>query len=109
MTEVVSFAGPDGSCLNVEVADEASGLERISRDPDGTARAGRHLMDALAQARPAITSVIDSVRELGPDGYEIEFGLKFNAETGVVIAKTTVEGHFVVKVNWTRPAPDPAA
>jgi hypothetical protein len=109
MTEVVSFAGPGGSCLNVEVADEAPGLERISRNADGTARAGRRLADALAQARPALTSVIDSVRELGPDGYEIEFGLKFNAESGVVIARTAVEGHFAVKVHWTRSAPDPTA
>lgn len=71
--------------------------------------AGRRLEDALAQARPAIRSVVDSVRALGPDEYEIEFGMKFNAESGVVIAKTAVEGHFMVKVRWTRPDPDRTA
>ncbi|MET8740893.1 CU044_2847 family protein [Streptomyces sp. NPDC004728] len=109
MTEVVSFDGPDGASLQVEVADDAPGLERISRDSGEVVRAGRRLEDALAQARPAIRSVVDSVRALGPDEYEIEFGMKFNAESGVVIAKTAVEGHFMVKVRWTRPGPDRTA
>ncbi|MFB6988901.1 MULTISPECIES: CU044_2847 family protein [unclassified Streptomyces] len=108
MSEVVRFAGPDGTSLHVEVAEDAPGLERIARDSDDVVRAGQRLEDALAQARPAIRSVVDSVRALGPDACEIEFGVKFNAESGVVIAKTAIEGHFVVKVQWSRPAPSPA-
>ncbi|MGC4950467.1 CU044_2847 family protein [Streptomyces sp. DT224] len=106
MPEVVSFEGPDGASLQVEVPDDAPGLERISRDSGEVVRAGRRLEDALAQARPALRSVMESVRALGPDAYEIEFGMKFNAESGVVIAKTAIEGHFAVKVSWNRPQAD---
>lgn len=106
MTEIVRFAGPDGASLLVEVDEDSPGLERISRDSAGVAEAGRRLEDALATARPAIRSVIDSVRALAPDEYEVEFGVKLSAEAGVVVAKTAVEGHFNVKVHWSRPSPD---
>ncbi len=104
MAELVRFSGPEGASLLVEVEDDGPGLELISRDPDGVVQAGRRLEDALAAVRPAIRSVVDSVRSLAPDEYEVEFGMKLNAESGVVIAKTAVEGHFTVRIHWNRPA-----
>jgi predicted nucleic acid-binding Zn-ribbon protein len=106
MAELVRFTGPDGASLLVEVEDDAPGLERISRDSGGVVQAGRRLEDALEAVRPAIRSVVDSVRTLAPDEYEVEFGMKLNAESGVVIAKTAVEGHFAVKIHWSRTAQD---
>jgi hypothetical protein len=104
MPEVVRFEGPDGSALQVEVSDDAPGLERISRDhePGEVVRAGRRLEEALAHVRPSLRAVADTVRSLAPDSYEVEFGMKFNAESGVVIAKTALEGHFTVKLQWHR-------
>lgn len=104
MPEVVRFEGPGGSALQVEVSDDAPGLERISRDhePGEVVRAGRRLEDALAHVRPSLRAVADTVRSLAPDSYEVEFGMKFNAESGVVIAKTAMEGHFTVKLQWNR-------
>lgn len=52
MTELASFTGPDGTCLNVEVADEAPGPERISRDRDGTVRAGQRRCSPLHPSPP---------------------------------------------------------
>jgi hypothetical protein len=102
--EVVRFEGPGGSALQVEVSDDAPGLERISRDhePGEVVRAGRRLEEALAHVRPSLRAVADTVRSLAPDSYEVEFGMKFNAESGVVIAKTALEGHFTVKLQWNR-------
>lgn len=37
-----------------------------------------------------------------PSTVELEFGVKFNVETGAVIARTGVEGHLKVKVVWER-------
>jgi Trypsin-co-occurring domain 1 len=42
------------------------------------------------------------VTQLAPDEHEIEFGIKLNAEAGVVVAKSAVEGHFSVKLLWRR-------
>lgn len=88
----------------MEVSDDAPGLERISRDhePGEVVRAGRRLEEALAHVRPSLRAVADTVRSLAPDSYEVEFGMKFNAESGVVIAKTALEGHFTVKLQWHR-------
>ncbi|WP_329262367.1 hypothetical protein OG223_45265 [Streptomyces sp. NBC_01478] len=108
MAELVRFHGPDGASLIVEVEDDDTGLELISRDPTGVVQAGRRLEDALAAVRPALRSVVDSVRTLAPDEYEVEFGMKLNAESGVVIAKSSIEGHFNVKIRWCRADRDPA-
>ena len=43
------------------------------------------------------------LRSLSPDECELEFGVKFAGEAGAVIAKTSTEGHFVVKLSWARP------
>ncbi|MFJ4200912.1 CU044_2847 family protein [Streptomyces sviceus] len=105
MAELVRFHAADGATLLVEVDDEEVDLERIGvRDSHGVAEAGRRLEEALAVVRPALRSVVDFVGALAPNEYEVEFGMKLNAESGVVIAKTALEGHFNVKIHWSGPA-----
>ncbi|KUJ67398.1 hypothetical protein ACZ90_28360 [Streptomyces albus subsp. albus] len=106
MAELVRFSGPEGTSLLVEVADDGPELELIARDPNGVVQAGRRLEEALATVRPALRSVVDSIGALAPDEYEIEFGMKLNAETGVVIAKSAIEGHFNVTLRWSRSVQD---
>jgi hypothetical protein len=38
-----------------------------------------------------------------PNEASIEFGLKLQAQAGVVIAKATTDAHFVVKLVWKNP------
>jgi hypothetical protein len=64
------------------------------------AKARTSLEGALREIRPAVEKVVDTVRALGPDKVEIEFGLKVGGETGVVIAKGTSEVNFVVRMQW---------
>ncbi|MEU7031934.1 CU044_2847 family protein [Streptomyces sp. NPDC014779] len=59
------------------------GLDQVRR------MAGRTLERMVALPRP-------------PSTVELEFGVKFNVETGAVIARTGVEGHLKVKVVWER-------
>lgn len=63
--------------------------------------------DALANVRAAAVSALATFRDdtLKPDDVEIEFGVKLDAGAGAVIARTSLEGHLVVKLRWTR---DPA-
>ena len=100
MSEIVKFETNDKATLLVEVEDDSFGLERVARDDRGIIEASQRLDDALAMARPTIRSVVAALRELAPDEHEIEFGIKLNAEAGVVVAKTAVEGHFNVKLAW---------
>lgn len=99
--ELVRFETGQGDWLLVETNDHDTGVDRIGRrDDNGVVSAATRLEEAVAQVRPAIRTVLDTLRELGPDQHEIEFGIKLSAEVGVVIAKTAMEGHFTVKMTW---------
>jgi Trypsin-co-occurring domain 1 len=101
MSEIVRFDLKDGAGVLVEVDDDPTGIVRASRGQDGVLEAGRRLTDALASVRDAAGQSISVLRSLGPDGLELEFGVKLTAEAGAVIAKTAAEGHFTVKLSWS--------
>lgn len=87
----------------VEVADGDPGFELASRD--GVVHdAARKLESALQDVRAAAESTLEVFRGgvTRPDGIDVEFGVKLNAEAGAIIAKTSVEGHFTVKLSWRR-------
>jgi hypothetical protein len=103
MSELVRFEGPEGSELVVEVADDTPGLELISRREDGIVEARRQLRESLESTLPTLRSVVDAAHALAPQEMEIDFGMKFTAEAGVVVAKTAAEGHVAIRLRWTRP------
>ncbi|MGW1494948.1 CU044_2847 family protein [Streptomyces sp. NPDC002402] len=107
MSDLVRFKTTQGSVL-IEVDENSFGVERVARDRNGVIDAGRRLDDALQAARPTIRAVIETVREMVPDEFEVEFGIKLNAEAGVVVAKTAAEGHFTVRLAWQRSSEGPA-
>lgn len=109
MSELVRFEGPDDSELVVEVADDGPGLELIGRRDDGVIQARRSLRQALDATWPTLRAVVGGVRALAPQEVEIDFGMKFSGETGVVIAKAATEGHFAVRLRWTAAGADAAA
>ena len=61
--------------------------------------AAQRLEQALQTVRPTAERVLAAV-DLAPDQKEIEFGIKLNAEAGALIAKTSAEAHFTVKLTW---------
>jgi hypothetical protein len=108
VSELVRFEGPEGSELVVEVADDTPGLELISRREDGVVEARRRLRESLESTLPTLRSVVETARALAPQEMEIEFGMKFTAEAGVVVAKTATEGHFALRLRWARADTAPA-
>ena len=113
MSELLRFATADGNFVIVEADAQEPGVQRASRH-GGIVDVRRRFEDALADVRNAAASALTVFRDgsLRPDAIEIEFGVRLNAEAGAVIAKTTVEGHFVVKLTWDRnagPAPETPA
>ncbi|MGW2248894.1 CU044_2847 family protein [Kitasatospora sp. NPDC001660] len=101
MPELLRFQGPDDSSLVVEVDDDSPGIQLVSRGDEGIAEAAHRLDAALAACRPTLESVLAVLKHLRPEEIEVSFGIKLNAEAGVVIAKTATEGHFDVTLSWT--------
>jgi hypothetical protein len=102
VTELMRFETDSGSVV-VEVADGEPGFELVARD-GVIADARQKLESALTDVRSAAETTLQVFRDGPgrPDGIEVEFGVKLNAEAGAVIAKSSVEGHFTVKLSWQR-------
>jgi hypothetical protein len=102
LSELLRFGTDEGTFV-VEVADDDPGFELVTRD-GVIADTRQRLEDALVGVRRAAQSALRVFQDesIRPDGVELEFGVKLNAEAGAVIAKTAVEGHFQVKLSWQR-------
>jgi hypothetical protein len=77
-------------------------LDFAAADHGAVVRARTTLDQALRAVRPALRTVVNTVRELSSDEVEVEFGLKVGGESGVIIAKGTSEVNFAVRLTWRR-------
>jgi hypothetical protein len=98
---VVRYEVRDGSYVLVEVDEDSYGVELVSRDSDGVVEAGQRLESALASVREAAQATLDVLSGLSPEAVEVEFGIKLAGEAGALIAKTSAEGHFTVRLSWS--------
>jgi hypothetical protein len=103
VSETLRFQLDDGATALFELAEDPSGVQRVSRTTDGVIEASQRLGEALQTVRSAAKAALEALKTLSPAGLELEFGVKLTAESGALIARTAAEGHFVVKVSW---APD---
>lgn len=103
MSELLRWETDDGPVV-IEVDSNDPGFSPVSRKP------GEEIIDvserfdgALDKVRGAAVSALRTFRDksLDPDEVSLEFGVKFNASAGAVIAKTAVEGHLTVKLVWS--------
>ena len=106
MTDLIKFEAEDGSYLVVESDERVAGPPvPVNRGKKLAVAASTTLEDALQHSLPALRRITEAVQSVAPDEYEVEFGLKLDAEAGAVIAKTGVSGHFTVRLGWKEPAP----
>jgi hypothetical protein len=104
VTELLRWQTDHGAVV-VEVDERDAGFESIKRSPGQVINdVNQKFEDVLANVRDAAVPALKSFRDeaLRPDEVEIEFGIKLNATAGAVIAKSSIEGHLVVKLKWTR-------
>lgn len=93
----------DHGVVFFDVDEPLSGSERVSRRGENLVVAlDERLESALASVRPAAEAVIEAFRALSPDEVAVEFGLRLDAQAGVVVAKTGASGHFTVSLKWAR-------
>lgn len=93
-----SDAGP----VVVEVSELEAGFQGVARSGEVIHDVRARFEDALASVRDAAVAALRTFRDevLKPDTVDIEFGVKFSAAAGAVIAKTAAEGHLVVRLRW---------
>jgi Trypsin-co-occurring domain 1 len=104
MDMVVRYRVGDSSSVLVEVDEDTYGVESVSRT-GGVVEAGQRLESALVSVREAAQATLDALTKLSPETVEVEFGIKLAGEAGALIAKTSLEGHFKVRLSWS-PASD---
>lgn len=104
MDGLLEFKTDDGAVVVVEAAEDEGGPgSRLVARHDGTVEATRTFEGSLEGVRAAAESALRVFRDgsLRPDSVEIEFGVKLTAEAGALIAKSSVEGHLMVKLSWS--------
>ena len=101
MDTVVRYQVGHGSSVLVELDEDTYGVEAVSRTSDGVLEAGQRLESALVGVRDAAQATLDTLTKLSPETVEVEFGIKLAGEAGALIAKTSAEGHFTVKLSWS--------
>ncbi|NUK50379.1 hypothetical protein HRW14_08760 [Streptomyces lunaelactis] len=95
--------GSDGAAVfEVDATLVGDDLELAAGESGVVSRARVSVDEALQQVRPVLSRVAETVRELGPDEAEVQFGLKMGGETGVIVAKGTAEVNFAVRLVWKR-------
>jgi Trypsin-co-occurring domain 1 len=102
--ELLRFELDGGGAVLVEVADDEPGIEQAARVDDLVVKARVSLESALDQVRAFANATLGNVQDLvqQPEQIQVEFGIRFNAEAGAVIARTQAEGHLQVTLTWTR-------
>jgi hypothetical protein len=102
---VVEFILANGQSVFVEVEDtEETARQRVSRGDRGPEQSGKRFLDAIAQVKPAAEAVLNAFRELNtPDEIGLEFGIKFSASAGAILASVDSEATFKVALKWKNP------
>ena len=103
-SELMRVQAEDGSAVLFEVDVTPRGLQEVAFDGK-IVKARETLEQSLGEVRRMALKALDTFRgdgKDGPDGVELEFGVKFKAEAGAaVFARAAAEGHMVVRLSWT--------
>ncbi|WP_322798523.1 CU044_2847 family protein [Thermoflexus sp.] len=82
--------------------EEAPGMVPAARGEGVSEQVRQTFEAALERVRPIAEAVIRKLRGLSdpPDQVEVEFGLKMNAQAGVVLTGAGAEAHYRVTLTW---------
>lgn len=106
MTDLVRFTTDfgEGVVVEVEESDHEAGLVRASRRPGEVVLESTKSFGEIASViQPVANRLIQSIRavDVKPEEVEITFGLKLTFSAGAVIASTSGEGNFQIRLKWS--------
>jgi Trypsin-co-occurring domain 1 len=88
--------------FEADQSEAADGLVLASPSPGDLAdRAKTTLVGALEKLRPSLEKLVESLKNLSPDETTVEFGLRVGGETGLIVAKGTVDANFAIRMTWS--------
>jgi hypothetical protein len=103
MKQIVQFDLEEAGPVMIEVEDTENhrGIERVSRTGEGILKAEKTFMEGISRVKPAAEAVLNAFREMNtPDEIHLEFGLKFSAKAGAILASADGEATFKVSLTW---------
>lgn len=94
----------DGGVVLVEVEDHEDGIVRSARPGEVVATAAESLQASLDRIRPVAGALVAKLRDLAdrPEEITVEFGIKWSAQAGVIVAQAASEANFKVALRWAR-------
>ena len=108
MKKLISLTLDDGSKLFIEATDTGtSGGAYDPRRPVSTGgvieKASDYLDGALSTVQALVGKVAEAVKSspARPDEFEVEFGVQFSAEAGVVLSSVSTEANITITLHWT--------
>lgn len=100
MKRVIEFNHGSANIL-VEMEEEAPRGDRLSGRDGTIGKAKQSFEEAVAAIGPIAETIMRQLSELGPESVNVEFGIKFTSQAGVILASSAVEGHCKVALTWT--------
>jgi len=108
MKNVIQYELPDGTPIFIETEEtETQGRQRGSRSQEGLVQTDKRFSDVMAHIKPTAEYVLQSFRDMQtPDEITIDFGIKFQANAGVVFASASSQATFQVTLKWNNEKPN---
>jgi Trypsin-co-occurring domain 1 len=104
MKNLLEFKLDNGESAFVQIEEPESQVrQRVSRGgADNTnVQAERTFSQALSCIAPVGNALLTSLKDINtPDEIQLEFGLTFNANAGVIFTSAGTEASFKVSITW---------
>jgi hypothetical protein len=104
-TELIEFKDEKGNIIIIETNIALGEGEKINvSESSGLKKATKSFNEALDTIKVIGNSIIEMNKDIvnQPDEIEVKLGLKFSAETGVIVAKAKSEGTIEVVFKWKK-------
>ncbi|WP_329384027.1 hypothetical protein OG625_22520 [Streptomyces sp. NBC_01351] len=105
MTHLARIPLEGGGSILVEAPAGAEGPVKAGRISDAIHELPGNLREAMGSVAEASRAVLDELRQAGPDGISVEFGVDLAVEAGVVITRSSANCHLRVTMTWERDDP----
>lgn len=94
----------NGETVLAEITGQVDDVAPFGKGKDVLGRLSGSFTDGLDRVRSFADEVLEGMKKAHepPDRVAVEFGIKFSAKSGMVLAEMAGEGHVTVTIEWSR-------